>query len=234
MAYTAAEVLSEARAGLLNDPTGAIYPDPPMIVLLNKVYKELQTKVSALGIGTTKEATAAVPVNAGVTRLGDGAGLPTGLLFPIHIKERAKGSLEDYIDMDETDFEPDIRPDIRMKFWSWREDEIKFPGATTDRELLINHVKSLGEISDVNSPILIINAQQWLAQRLAAVASATIGHNPKRGAILQGDLVTLWSDLSATLIKRRQAIPVRRRRTRYRVPLSEDYSSPTTRRTKEK
>jgi len=219
MAVTFATPLSEARA-LLNDVTGAIYQDAPMITLGNKVYKELQTKLSANGISTNKELSTVIDVPALTLKLSDGALLPTDLLYPIHLEERDDGStsLEDFIDMDEREWEPDLVKTEILRYWTWREEEIKFVGSTVAREVRIKYVKSLGSITATTSPLAILNSEQWLAQRLAAVASLVLGSNSSRAQALNDDLVTIWDDLRATLVKRRQAIPVRRRRTRYRVP----------------
>lgn len=217
MALLASDIIAETR-GLLNDPSGAIYTTAPMLTLLNKVYKELQTKISALGVSTTKEVSAIIAVDAGTVKLGDGSGLPASLLYPISLKERAKTSTENFVDMDETEFEPLFpTPQPTIKFWAWREDELKFPACSTNREVLIRFVQTLGAITALTSPILIINSQQWLAQRLGAVASVVLGSNPSRGETLQADLVDIWDDLRITLVRRKQSIPVRRRRTKYRV-----------------
>lgn len=215
MALLASSILVEAR-GLLNDPTGAIYPDAPMLVLANKVYKELQTKLSADGVGVVKEISAIVVLPTPQTVLSDGAGLPADLLYPLEVQERGVGA-ENFVGMSESEWEPDYVPSQTLNYWSWREDELKFPGATQNRDLKIKYVKSLGSIIEANSPILILNSQTWLAQRLAAVASVVIGSNPSRASLLSSDLVTIWDDLIATMIKRQQSIPVRRRRTRFRV-----------------
>jgi hypothetical protein len=217
MAILFSTPLAEAR-GLLNDPTGAIYQDTPMITLGNKVYKELQTKLVAYGISTSREVSAVIDVAAGTVRLGDGAGLPTDLIAPIWLWERPDNSTGKFVDMDETEWEPEETQGTELRYWSWREEEIKFLGATTPREVKIRYWKSLGSISATNSPIAILNSEQWLAQRLAAVASLTLGSNPTRAAALQADLTSIWDDFIAATLKRRQGIPVRRKRTRYRTP----------------
>lgn len=216
MAVLASAILLEAR-GLLNDSSGAIYPDSPMLILLNKVHKELQTKLSARGIGTSKEISATITVAAGTVALGDGSGLPTNLLYPLELKERPSGSTDIFRDMTETVWEPSVVIGPYLTYWNWREEEIKFPGATTDREVQIRFVKSLGSITTTSSPIVILNSEQWLSQRLAATAALVIGQNATRAKALNDDLKELWNDLIATMVKRKQAIPVRRKRTRYRT-----------------
>jgi len=221
MAQLFTTVLSQARA-LLNDPTGAIYQDAPMIELGAKVYKELQTKVSALGISTTKEVSSAVAVPANTVELLDGGLLPADMLYPTRLYERSSGSVldSDWEEMDEKDWLPTAVRGTILSYWQWREETIKLVGATVDRKVLIYYVKSLGTISASNSPILIINSTEWMAQRLAALAALVLGSSPQKGAALMSDLTSeggIWDDLKATLMKRKQNIPVRRRRTRYRV-----------------
>jgi hypothetical protein len=220
MPLLAGEVLITARA-MLNDPTGAIYADTPMYALMNKAYKELQTKLNAHGISTAKEVGTIVGIIAGTTALTEGSLLPTGLIYPVTLQERREfGTDDDWVDMEETEWEPNLVRSTALRFWTWRNDEINFPGALNNREVKIRYVKSLGIILDQNSPITVINSETWLAQRLAALASLLLGSNPSRASALDNDLNRedgVWDDLKATFIKRKQAIPVRRRRTRYRV-----------------
>lgn len=223
MAITAAQIITLVR-GMLNDPSGAVYPDTPVYNLMNKAYKELQLKVTALGISTTKEITSSpVDVPAGTLRLADGALLPADLIVPITLYERADGSTSefDFVEMQEQEWEPNEQPGTALNCWVWREDEIKFRGATTAREVKIRYLKGLGSIIDGNSPIFIISSEGWIAQRTAALAALLLGSNPTRSAALDADLKQpggLWDDLKAVLTKRKGNIPVRRRRTRYRVP----------------
>ena len=220
MPLLASDVIKSARA-MLNDPTGAIYADAPMFALMDKAYKELQTKLNAHGISTAKEVGTIIGISAGTTSLGEGFLLPTGLIYPISLEERREfGTDDDWVPMDEAEWEPNITRSTALRFWTWREDEIKFPGALHNREVRIRYVKSLGSITDQNSPIFVLNSETWLAQRLAALASLLLGSNPSRASALDNDLNRdggVWDDLKATFIKRKQAIPVRRRRTRYRI-----------------
>lgn len=219
MADTAATIIAEARA-LLNDPSGALYKDAPMLTLAAKVYRELQTKIAAMGAGSNREITSSpVAVVAGTVALSSGAGLPADLLLPVQIWERPSGSGSSVLwePMTELYWEPNIVIGPYLTYWTWREEEIKFPGATTDREVKIRYKKALTAITATTTPIAILNATTWLGQRLAAVAALTLGNNPTRAAALQGDLGDLWSDFKTTLVRQKQGTPVRRKRSRYRV-----------------
>ena len=219
MALLAGTVITEIQ-GLLNDPTGSIYPQQALFPILNKAYRELQTKLTALGISVTKEVLSAIPLLAGSKVLDDGAGLPTDFLYPIELGERLLGSFDKYVPMEEREWEPDSKPQQGLGCWTFREESLKFPGATTDREILLRYFKSLGSLSDVNTPIMITESQTWLAQRSAALAALLIGVNPSRAEALITDLYGFngaWEDFKAIHVKKQQSIPVRRRRTRWRV-----------------
>lgn len=218
MAVVAGSVMVVAKTALLNDPNGAIYPDTPMYPCMNKAYKELQTKLTRMGIPTTKEVDDLITVPAGTKELKDGFLLPPNMVLPVWLGERAVGATADYVDMVERQWEPTQKQSTNLLYWTWREDEIKLIGATTDRDVMIRYKKSLGSIVDAESPILIINCEVWLAQRTAAIAAATIGSNPTRAKMLNDDLVTIWDDFCGTLVHKNQSHPVRRRRTRYRIP----------------
>jgi hypothetical protein len=217
----ASDVLTSCRTALLNDPTGAIYPDAAMYPVMNVAYRDLQNKLTALGVLTTKEVSAAVVVLAGVSFLGEGAGLPTDLLSPIKLKERRQGStsVEDYIDMVEQTDEPQWKPIDMLLTWTWREDQIHFPpgGSTVNKEVLITYNKLMGSITGAASPIQIANVDVWLAHKTAVIACKTIGGNPTRAKLIGEELEEIWSDLRAIVVKRMQNRPVRRRRTRFRV-----------------
>jgi hypothetical protein len=218
MPLVAGTILTDARTGLLNDPNGAIYPDTPMYAVINKAYSELQTKMVALGLPADREISTPITVPTGTVSLGEGALLPADMLQPYWIGEKTVGSSLKYEDMTELDWEPDIIQQTTLRYWAWREEQIKFPGATLDRQIIIKYFKSLGTVTGVNSPIAVLNSQAWLSQRSAAIAALTIGGNPSRALALNADLVAIWDDLRSALVKKMQTLPVRRKRTRYRVP----------------
>lgn len=210
--------MTSLKASLLNDPNGAIYPDTAMYPVMNTAYRELQTKLSALGVAATKEVSSAITVPAYTTSLVDGGLLPSDLLYPVWLGEKVVGSTLRYDKMDEVAWDPDITQGPSLIYWVWREEQIKFAGATTDRAVLIRYIKGLGTIVDLNSTIAILNSSIWLERKTAALAALTIGNNPTRARELEGTLIEVWDDLKATLIHKKQSRPVRRRRTRYRVP----------------
>jgi hypothetical protein len=155
---------------------------------------------------------------AGSTVLGDGSGLPPGLLYPIEIKEGAVGApLSQFVTMSETTWEPNRDQGAELGVWSWREEEIKFVGATVSREIYIRYMRGLTPLTSVTSPIYILNSELFLEARTAAIAAGVLGENYTRANALNQDAEKWYDVLVGTLVKRGQRNPVRRGRTRYRV-----------------
>lgn len=217
MAVTAQTPLTEAKV-LLNDPSGNIYSDASMLPLLQKAYAELQTKMMLNGLPVMKEASTAVTVNAGTLSLSDGAGLPSDFIYPIELGERPAGSVATvrYEDMDEMDWEPDTPATDRLLYWNWREEEIKFIGATTNREVRIRYMKGLTRITATTTPLAVNNCTTFLAARSAAIAALVLGSNPSRAEALNADAGMALTDLLGILVKRGQGLGIRRRVNRYR------------------
>lgn len=217
MAITAANILTGVKP-LLNDPQGIIYTDDALLPLLKKAYKELQARLARAGMGVAKEVSSVIPVNAGVVALGDGSGLPSGFLYPIELKEAARGaSQEEFFLMGESTWEETTQVVAELQMWSWREEEIKFRGANTNRDVLIRYMKGLTEVTATTSPITILNSELFLESRTASIAAAVLGENYTRAQSLNQDAEQWYDVLIGTLVKRGQRIPTRRRRTRYRT-----------------
>ncbi len=218
MAVTAAEALAECKV-LLNDPSGNIYPDDRLLPLMQKAYRELQTKLLLNGLAVAKEYTLGtpIPVPIGTTQLGDGTGLPTDIVYPIEMWERAQGQTGSlFVEMTERAWEPEAKPGGSLIYWAWREEEIKFLGATTAREVRLKYMQGLTKITAATSVIEVNNATSWLAARTAAIAAFVLGSNPTRAEGLNGDAGQALEDLLRYLVKRQQGLPVRRRVNAYR------------------
>lgn len=216
MALLASDILTGVKP-LLNDPQGITFTDTALLPLLNKAYRELQRRLARAGMGATRETAERVPVDSGVLTLVDGGGLPTGLLYPLELKEGARGApLQNFAPMTERNWEPTDQQAVELRYWAWREEELKFVGATTNRDVYIKFMKGLSPITSVTSPILLIDSELFLESRTASIASAVLGENYSRAANLNNDAEQWYDVLIGGLVKRGQRHPVRRLRTRYR------------------
>ena len=125
------------------------------------------------GIPVIREKSAAISVTALALTLT----LPTDLLEPIWLKERAVGESDtNWIPMTEVEFEPDKLKDTTLKYWAWREEKINFVGATTNREVLLRYWKSIADIVDANSALGFLLAEVFLGPQCAGYAAGSVGN----------------------------------------------------------
>jgi len=214
MATTAAAAITLAQS-LLHDSAGISYTTAKLLPLLAKAYRELQVKLTKAGISTAREASTSQTVLANVVALTDGAGLPNNFLYPVELKERGNTS-EQWSTMTEYNWEPDFERATTLRYYSFREEQIHFVGATTDRLLYMKYWKSLTPITADTTPLEIADSDIYLASRTAAIAALVLGENPTRATALNQDAQLLWEDLKGIRVKGRQSMPVRRRVNRYR------------------
>jgi hypothetical protein len=216
MASTALVVFDEART-MLHDVLATKYTNGALTPFLRKAYRSYQMKMNRAGLEITEEVSAALTVTAGTVSLGDGSGLPLDFFLPLDLRERRVGGSEnDWKGIDEGGWDIVRTPRETLDIWTWREEQIKFCGATSDREVLIHYVKNLAAISDQSSPIQIVSAEGFLASKTAAYAAIFIGENPARAAVCDSSAAEEWDDFFAARINSKQDRPVRRRVNRYR------------------
>lgn len=216
MAITAATPIALAQV-LLNDSDGTNYTATKLIPLLQKAYRELQTKMQKAGLSVVQKVGTPTPalVPALTTVLTDGGGLPNDLLYPMNLYERGSSS-ENWSPMTELDWEPDEPMGTSLGVYSWREDALHFRGATSARYVRIEYAKAMQIITATSTAIQIPDSDIFLASRCAAIAAAVIGENPTRATSLNLDAKDAWEDFKGTRIKQRQSLPVRRKVNRYR------------------
>lgn len=214
MAETVNNVIADIRQ-LLNDENSDIYTDAALLVLINRTYREIQKALRNRGLGTVSEISAILQVPVGTVELVDGGGLPNDLIQPLQCYERTSGSSEDWQEMDEREWEPEIAQGTRLIYWVWREEAIKFVGAKTNREVKLRYLKGLSALI-LGGNLGIADCRDWLGTRTASVAAFTIGSNETRAQALALDLVDIKDDFLRTRIRAKQDMPIRRRVNRFR------------------
>jgi hypothetical protein len=104
--------------------------------------------------------------------------LPTDLLAPMEIWERANLSSDDFIRMTDVTSSgglPSTGQGSSLGVWEWRADGLWFVGATQDTQIRLRYQKSFPDFSDGTSVVLIRNAQEAIAYSGAAMAALARG-----------------------------------------------------------
>jgi hypothetical protein len=200
---TVASIHSDVRS-LLNDTFGDMFTDAILLPFTKKAYKELQNELMLNGLGDTKEETADIALAAGATTVA----VPADLVVPVALfYEDADGK---FIEFTERYWEPGTAQQEIHTFWRWEENEIKVLGAIPASTVRVKYIKFLPVLVDTTSNILVLNADVFLAARIAAIAAATVGNNPDRAKMHNSDANDARKVLIDTLVKRAQNNPTRR------------------------
>jgi hypothetical protein len=188
-AYNTAGQITALVRSLLNDAAGNLFTDAVLLPYVNSAYRKAQRVLSNIQAGSflTDNVFLVVPAISVVdpsaqVSITDATAppnqLPTDLLVPVKIWERANLSSDDFMEMtDLTDHGgmPSEPQGQNLRIWEWRADGLFFLGATRDTQIRLRYQKSYPDFTDATSPVLIRNSQEALAYAAAAMAGAARG-----------------------------------------------------------
>jgi hypothetical protein len=184
---TPSEIMQEAAGVFLNDTPRTLWTNAILLPFLKRAFKDLLLELDKKNISQTKEIAAPITVPALVVSLTTPVVLlPTNFITPVKIEERADGSSDLYTPMEEKDWEANIIQTERLRYWTYREDDIKFPGATTNRQILLYYQKGLTIPVDLDDPIGLTNVESFLSAQTAGYAAKFILQSDTRAEPIFG------------------------------------------------
>jgi len=217
MSYTLRSILPRAAARL-NDSAQTVFTNDVMLPYAQDAGDELQAMLEMYGILVLEhvsvpiivpQVTNFVPGNrVSMKALGL---LPNDMLEPQKLEERLSGTTDMFMDMIPRQWEPDILPTDALRYWSYREEDIFFVGATTNRDVMISYIKRLINITDENSVIGVNNSQTFMINRIAALTARYVGENPTRADELDKEAESNMNWLLSIGVKSKQRTRSRRR-----------------------
>jgi hypothetical protein len=183
-AYNSAGQITSLVRSLLNDSQGNLFTDTVLLPYANSAYRRVQRALGNSGAGgfisdDTLLVVAAVAAQDASLQVSitDATAppnqLPTDLLVPVKLWERANGSTDDFaemVDLTRHGGLPSRAQDVVLSVWEWRADGIYFLGATRDTQIRLRYLKAFPDFTDATSPVLIRNAQEAIAYATAALA----------------------------------------------------------------
>jgi len=188
-AYNTAGQITALVRSLLNDAAGNLFTDTVLIPYANAAYRKVQRALANVQSGTFLSddvllvVTAVESVDASLqVSITDATAppnqLPTDLLVPLKLWERANLSTDDFVEM--TDLTnhgglPSQPQGEELEYWEWRADGLYFLGATQDQQIRLRYQKAYPDFTDGTSPVLVRNAQEAIAYFTAALAAAARG-----------------------------------------------------------
>jgi hypothetical protein len=215
---TPAEII-DTVASLQNDTEQQVYTDEACLPYLNIALRRLQEKFQVNDIPVTKEVSAVIEIDAGVSEVGFSTAppLPTGLVEIKQLWESPR-DLEQWVPMSKRDFIPHYLENgtliSQFLLWAWIDQKIIVIPSNADNDLKLDYVKKLFTtltIADINIDIDVINVQSFLEFKTAAFCAMFIGEDSVRAGVLDGQADDALEDSMGISIKGRQPIIFRRR-----------------------
>lgn len=206
----ASEVMDNAAA-LCNDVNKQLYTYAAQLPYLRLALEDITLEMEDNKIPTIKETSSILSVPAGTTLITTATtpAIPSDLRDPVSLEERPSGSSNNFIPMFLREI-PEEDQQETLRWWDWRENEIKLLGATADIDLKINYLKGLAAINSENSVIVDMRLLNPLAYLTAAKLCRYIGENFQRSNDLLRDFRKAMDHYIGVNVKKDQANPVRR------------------------
>lgn len=203
---TAGAIMDQAAA-ILNDASKELYTYTAQLPYIRSALRQYLIRLQDNGVPVLKEISATIDVAADATTIT----LPSSFILPIWVKERQDGTTDLFEDVDEVDDIPEMEQVDSILYWNWREEAITINPPRTAREVQLKYWKTLAEIVDQNTSITLLNCQEPLAFRTAALCARYIGENPSRAIELELVAKGIEDIVIGIEVKAKQSNPVRRK-----------------------
>lgn len=218
MGYTIASILPRVVARL-NDFNQSNFTNDVLTPYAQDAADEMQLELELNGILALEKITSTPIVIPKVSNFVPGqfvsmsslSLLPSDMLEPQAIEERLSGSTDLFRDMVRRMWTPDILPTDSLRYWNYREEDIFFLGATTNRDIVIKYLKRLVVITDPSSTVSINNSQLYMITKIAALAARFVGENETRASELDAEALTYLNKVTRIGVKSKQGTRTRRR-----------------------
>lgn len=170
----ASDVMDQSSA-ILNDTALTLYSYATQLPYLKKANEDLEQLLLTYGIQHQFKKSTVIDVAAEAKTLI----LPSDFLLPITLYERADGSTseDDWVEMNEGDWEDNIQPQSVLGQWSFRRNAINFYGSTVVREVKLYYGSQLGIIQSSSSPEDSYLFKSFLSAKTAEYCARYIGMN---------------------------------------------------------
>ena len=210
-----AAVIMDFSGALLNDPALTNFTYAAQLPYLKLAAQELREQLELNNVPYSNKTSTAITIVAGVVTLDftTTPALPADLTEIQEIWERTAGVDEDYIPMVRKEFLPGyVVQTTCLIYWAWINQQVKFIGSTSDRQLRIDYIADpIAAITASSSTIGFINCNNFLSYRTAALCAQFIGENKERSDDLNVMAQMALDRVLGIDTKGRQAIAVRHR-----------------------
>lgn len=207
MPVIAGDVMARAAA-FLNDVAQELYTNDVQLPYLQAANDELSDELMSAGVPVQKEVSATIQVAASAVLVNQ----PDDIITPIRLFERASGSSDDFIEVDQFDIEqPSWPSSTKIDWWVWREQLIRINPPSSNREVRLDYKRMILSISGTVSSIEVIGATNFLSYKTAELCARYIGQNPVVGDQLEVKAEKHLHKLLQNGVRKNQSLRTRRK-----------------------
>lgn len=149
-----------------------LWTDQTLMPMMKQAHLELQAKLKQRASPTMRAyQTFTLPIFA--VELIPG---PSDILSPIRLWEKPRGApASTFQIMTETDMLPFAIPGETLVWWMWDQDTIMFVGAAIQIDIFVDYWRRIPVPVASTDEIEIIDGEQYLSPRIAALAAGSVG-----------------------------------------------------------
>lgn len=168
------EAYKRARS-YMNDEEAANWPDYKLFVKSLIAFEELEAELLLAGIPIIHSVSVIltippVTVDDNNLDMSSVTGYPTDMIVPIWMKERLVNQMQqDFIDMVEVDFIPQINRDTYLHYWCWYQNTILLRGAINPTQVMLRYQRYLPSPNANTDSLIVPLAQLFIGPRTAAL-----------------------------------------------------------------
>lgn len=199
-------------AARLNDAAQGTYTNTVLLPFVQDAWDELKLDLDLngnLAVETITSNPITVPI--GVTSLAANSLLPSDMLEPQRVDERLSGTTDLFTEMTPRQWEPQITQTDSLRYWIYRQQDIKFVGATTARDIIIYYKQALIDISSPSDQLNINHCKQFMVNKTAALAAMFIAQNVNKANTLEAKAEQFLIKLRRIQAKVKQRTRTRRK-----------------------
>lgn len=202
--------------GYLNDDENANWPDHKLFLKSVQAFEELEAELLLAGIPIIHAVTSVITVppitiDDSTLDMSTVTGYPTDMVIPIWMKERQVGQMQqDFVDMIEVDFIPQINLDIYLHYWCWYQNTIILRGAINPVQVMLRYQRYLPVPNSNTDSLVVPLGQLYIAPRTAALCLNST-QDVGRYQALSSEAAFNLDRLLSINVKELQDLPAKRR-----------------------
>lgn len=210
-------LMTRAIATNINQPGSRQFTDPEIKEHINRALGAIQMGLQSHGVKDIRaEATITLPAAATSITSATTPALPTGFASPIRLWEK-NGDLWRDMTQVKDHLPQNAQQGERLVWWEWREQGLRFVGATQNIDVKIHYRMSVTDVAYPTDTISLSNLTEVIIAKASAIGAVIAGLSTAQ--YFEDQYRLLFDQCLGIDAKHGQATGFRRQRRRLGIPV---------------